>query len=295
MKKALKAIVSLLILSALTVCSITEFYADTYGKAEGYIFQNDNEKNIIEIFGYYDIDTDVMIPRFILNKPVTAIGKKAFFENTEITSVSFEDAVYLSKLDYYSFYGCSNLVSVDLSHYVNSLGFGNFFNCSNLETVNFGSRSKINEISDYCFYNCSSLNNILLPDTVASIGDNSFGNCTSLTSITIPKATTYIANNAFLNSPDVTIRGYFDSYAQEYAEAHNIPFEPIIEYMLGDADMDGDITISDVTAIQKSLVDVLTLTEEAEYLADVDKNGTVNIDDATNIQKYLAEIINSFE
>ena len=59
--------------------------------------------------------------------------------------------------------------------------------------------------------------------------------------------------------------------------------------------MDGDVTISDVTTIQKSLVDVLTLTEEAEYLADVDKNGIVNIDDATNIQKYLAEIITSFE
>ena len=58
--------------------------------------------------------------------------------------------------------------------------------------------------------------------------------------------------------------------------------------LIGDADNDGSITISDATTIQRYLADIATpsFNEEA---ADADQDGEVTITDATIIQRYLAE------
>ena len=60
-------------------------------------------------------------------------------------------------------------------------------------------------------------------------------------------------------------------------------------YILGDADMDGKVTISDVTVIQMFTAEI---PEEAfsEAAADVNGDGTVNVIDATLIQEFLAEL-----
>lgn len=60
--------------------------------------------------------------------------------------------------------------------------------------------------------------------------------------------------------------------------------------LLGDANKDEVVNIKDVTAIQKDLAGILTLSEEGFAVADSDLNGTVNIKDATAIQKHLAGI-----
>ena len=60
------------------------------------------------------------------------------------------------------------------------------------------------------------------------------------------------------------------------------------EYMIGDANMDGKITVTDATLIQKFCVGLATPEDEtARKLADVNGDGTVSIADATLIQKYL--------
>ena len=60
-------------------------------------------------------------------------------------------------------------------------------------------------------------------------------------------------------------------------------------YILGDADMDGKVTITDVTVIQMFTAEI---PEEAfsEAAADVNGDGTVNVIDATLIQEFLAEL-----
>lgn len=60
---------------------------------------------------------------------------------------------------------------------------------------------------------------------------------------------------------------------------------------LGDVNSDGDITIDDVTLIQKYLVSVSNFTTAQKEFADVNNDGEVNIDDATVMQKYLAGAI----
>ena len=60
---------------------------------------------------------------------------------------------------------------------------------------------------------------------------------------------------------------------------------------VGDVDLDGDITIIDATLIQRFLVDLENLSDEALAQADADRDGDVSILDATAIQRYLADLL----
>lgn len=59
-------------------------------------------------------------------------------------------------------------------------------------------------------------------------------------------------------------------------------------YMLGDADGDDEVTILDVTVIQRTLAEI-PVVSFSEKAADIDGNG-LDITDATMIQRYLAGI-----
>ena len=59
--------------------------------------------------------------------------------------------------------------------------------------------------------------------------------------------------------------------------------------LLGDANQDGKVTISDVTAIQRVLAELEAFSDLQISLADANQDGVVTIDDATTVQKYLAE------
>lgn len=59
--------------------------------------------------------------------------------------------------------------------------------------------------------------------------------------------------------------------------------------IIGDVDGDGKITVSDVTAIQKHIAEVVELTDRELDSADTNGDGKVAIDDATYLQLYLAE------
>ena len=59
--------------------------------------------------------------------------------------------------------------------------------------------------------------------------------------------------------------------------------------LVGDTNLDGTISISDVTAIQRHLAESELFTDKQLSLADTNGDGVVNITDATHLQKYLAE------
>ena len=58
---------------------------------------------------------------------------------------------------------------------------------------------------------------------------------------------------------------------------------------MGDTDLDGRITISDVTAIQRHIAELDIFSEEQLAAADTNSDGKVDITDATYLQMYLAE------
>lgn len=79
-------------------------------------------------------------------------------------------------------------------------------------------------IGPAAFITCTNLETITLPYKITRIEDGAFVNCESLASITIPGSITEIADDAFYNCSNVSIVGVENTYANEYANQHNIPF-----------------------------------------------------------------------
>lgn len=111
------------------------------------------------------------------NYTVTAIGKRAFMECSNLTSITISDSV--TEIDDNAFDCCRGLTSVTLSNSLTIIG-------------------------DYAFYACQSLTSITLPNSLTKIDDNAFGYCLSLTSINIPNSVTEIGHDAFRDCSSLT-------------------------------------------------------------------------------------------
>ncbi|MBU5461490.1 dockerin type I repeat-containing protein [Lachnoclostridium sp. MSJ-17] len=64
---------------------------------------------------------------------------------------------------------------------------------------------------------------------------------------------------------------------------------PIAEYMIGDMNMDGDLSVDDVTLIQRAAAELIALNPSQKLLADVNNDGIISVLDVTCVQKHLAE------
>jgi hypothetical protein len=60
--------------------------------------------------------------------------------------------------------------------------------------------------------------------------------------------------------------------------------------ILGDADGDGEVCITDATIIQRDVAKITVIKDDFRRSADVDNDGIITIMDATNIQLWLAQI-----
>lgn len=68
-----------------------------------------------------------------------------------------------------------------------------------------------------------------------------------------------------------------------------------IEYIYGDADLNGYVGVADATLIQKTVADLSSLENEKAFIqADVNGDGVVNVQDSTLIQKYIVNLIYQF-
>ncbi len=69
------------------------------------------------------------------------------------------------------------------------------------------------------------------------------------------------------------------------------PSDPLY---LGDANLDGSVTVLDATTIARHLAKIRTMSERAILAGDVNKDGNITILDATQIQRYLAKYNNTY-
>lgn len=67
--------------------------------------------------------------------------------------------------------------------------------------------------------------------------------------------------------------------------------EPSNRILIGDVDLNGTITVSDSTEVQRYIVNISTLSDEALIAADVDKDSVISVKDATMIQAYVVKLI----
>ena len=168
-------------------------------------------------------DTDLFIPSEINGYKVTSIGRNAFLDCYQLTSVTIGNSV--TSIGYRAFDGCASLASItipdsvttigdsafeactDLTSItipdsVTSIGSFAFYNCDNLTTVTIG--NGVTSIGVWAFDGCYNLKNLTIGNGVSSIGDFAFKGCTSLTSINIPDCVTSIGQQAFRDCSNLT-------------------------------------------------------------------------------------------
>ncbi|MDE6791587.1 MAG: leucine-rich repeat domain-containing protein [Muribaculaceae bacterium] len=124
---------------------------------------------------------------------VKVIGENAFCFCFELTSITIPESV--NYIGAYAFNGCFGLTSITIPNSVTSIGEGAFYGCYRLTSITIP--KSVNHIVDYTFYGCSGLTSFTIPESVTSIGLSAFEICSGLSSITIPDSVTEIDSWAF--------------------------------------------------------------------------------------------------
>jgi hypothetical protein len=148
--------------------------------------------NGITITRYRGLRTEVRIPPFIRNLPVTRIKKSAFEGHTELASVTIP--VGVTSIEEGAFSACGNLTT---PVGVTSIEEGTFSAYRNLTTINVASDNTVYVSENGVLYDKAKTTLIRyptrktgssfnIPDSVNCIGDSAFSGCSSLASVTIP-------------------------------------------------------------------------------------------------------------
>ena len=149
-----------------------------YKDIDGVLFSKDGKKLIAypaSITGAYTV-----------NKNVETIGFGAF-ENTSLSSVTFEEGINLLTIGYRAFFNAKKLTEVSVPASVVSIDYYAFAYCENLIKVSFAKDNRLTGIYEGAFYGCKSLKDIVLPDSIIEISNYSFSGCISLETLPISK------------------------------------------------------------------------------------------------------------
>jgi hypothetical protein len=153
------------------------------------------ENGSVTITGYTDTVSTVTIPSTIGNLPVTVIATQAFYDNTNVTSITIPGSV--SNIQDYAFYGCDNLASITFTgNGLASIGNYSFAFLDSLSS--FTLPSTVNSMGQYTFYNSYSLTDFTIQGGATTLGPYALCNCFELENLEIPSTTTAIGNDAFL-------------------------------------------------------------------------------------------------
>ncbi len=133
------------------------------------IFNYTTENNQVTILGVNLSGlTELEVPSYINNLPVTKIGENAFKNCSVITNLNL---TFVTVIEASAFSGCINLTKVSLPK-INSIGANAFNGCSNLVSVDITNATSIGVSA---FYNCPKLTKVELGENIKSIGSQALG------------------------------------------------------------------------------------------------------------------------
>lgn len=261
-----------------------------------------NHGDSIEITGFDNSISDVVIPSEIEGLPVTAISVGAFYLSA-ITSIEIPNTV--TSIGEMAFLGCTSLKSVKLSTGVAKIDKNAFGSCSALQEIQVAKDNP----------NFSSLNGVLyskkqdtliiypaaktdaayiIPSGVTSVAMYAFSENPYLETLTIPNSLIKVGDSAFYNCKNlraVSYNGTEEEWNQitigllnEKLTGATIQYQ---ERIIGDVNADGAFTVSDVVLLQKWLLSVPD-TQLADWkAADFNGDQTLNVFDLCQMRYNL--------
>ena len=119
------------------------------------------------------------------------------WDKTKVKNVIIEQGV--NNIGKRAFYQCTNLTSIEISNSVTSIGSYAFDGCIGLTSIKIP--DGVVSIDSFTFIGCTKLTSIEIPNSVITIRDFAFRECTGLTSIEIPSSVEWISPMAFVNCP----------------------------------------------------------------------------------------------
>lgn len=108
---------------------------------------------------------------------------------------------------------------------------------------------------------------------------------------TVPSTTSAVTTSPVTTAPVTTSPSTTAPATSAPATTEPSDTTPVTgKVLLGDANLDNEVKVDDVSAIQKYCSKIITFSNQQLATSDCDQDGYVNIKDATCIQKYLAGI-----
>ena len=258
---------------------------------DGYAFENNQTLTTLSLpstitrIENYALYNCKCLKYFTVPESVTYLGQSFCRGCTSLEKVYFKSSS-ISVIPVSAFSGCESLHFVQLNPSITTIGQSAFMGCSSLKETGF--ISDVSKIERIAFYK-SGVETVDMKDGVEAIYDYTFAECASLQRVNVPQSVTYIDDRAFADSGNITLGVNYESYAHQYAVEKNIPYILLDAVLLDDVNDDGEITISDVTDIQRYLAELIILNDNQLAAADTNRDGTVDISDATALQMYLAD------
>lgn len=240
---------------------------------------------------------------------VTTIGEYAFADCPKLTTVVLNGQ--LPTISRGLFAGCSSLSALTLPSSPTIVG-ANAFADTTIGTL--PSLDNPQSIGDYAFARCTQLRRVCLPSGVTEIGSGVFIGCSGLVLTRIPANVPaigsfgyYVADDSstgnlvrvlvdtemppaittdcFANYQNCTLYVPEESIAKYQADPVWGLFTDIRPLLPGDVDLDGVLTITDVTAIVNRLLYSSEPINDniCPMQYDVNKDGSVNVSDAVMV------------
>ena len=216
-----------------------------------------------------------------------------------------------------AFYCCTGLEAVDLGNGIKSIGREAFMWCVNLSDIAipdsvtkigkdaFGNTLWYINQPDGIVYAGKGIysykgimpENITLKDGITFLAEEALLEC-RLNSITIPKSVVNVDNmsigfyfdefyDCYFKSVNIIINGYAGTDAERYANKLGFKFVDISNGIPGDVSGDGELSVTDVTDIQRYVAKSVDFTPQQLSAADFNSDGVININDATAVQYAL--------
>lgn len=139
-----------------------------------------------------------LVNEIVIEEGILRIEEYLFLrlECDSLVSVTIPEGV--TQIEYATFWGCSELQTVNLPSTLTAIGELAFASCDSLTSITIP--EGVTHIESEAFSWCYGLQTVTLPSTLKNIGDSAFDWCSSLENITLPEGLEYIASNSFYNT-----------------------------------------------------------------------------------------------